>query len=68
MVIRAPVEPLFSADDIAGIVGDNVRRGFDVRQIISRIVDGSRWSEFKEWYGPTLRCGSSSSYPSTRLH
>lgn len=57
MLIKEPVEPLYDPAEIGGIVGDNVRKGFDVRQVIARIVDGSRWNEFKEWYGPTLRCG-----------
>ena len=56
-VVRSPEEPLYSSEEIGGIVGGNLRKGFDVRQVIARIVDGSRWNEFKEWYGPTLRCG-----------
>lgn len=57
LLLKEPQAPLYDPSEIGGIVGDNVRRGFDVRQVIARIVDGSRWNEFKEWYGPTLRCG-----------
>lgn len=37
-----------------GIVGDNIRVPFDCREVIARIVDGSRFSEFKPLYGSTL--------------
>lgn len=37
-----------------GIVGDNIKVPFDSREVIARIVDGSRISEFKPLYGPTL--------------
>lgn len=50
-------EPLYSADEIYGIVGVNLRRSFDVREIIARIVDGSRFDEFKKKYGETLVTG-----------
>ncbi|KAJ3063598.1 Methylcrotonoyl-CoA carboxylase beta chain, mitochondrial [Podochytrium sp. JEL0797] len=50
-------EPLYSASEIGGIVGDNLRKPFDVRQVIARIVDGSRFQEFKEHYGTSLVTG-----------
>ena len=50
-------EPLYPADDIYGIIPDDVRRPYDVREIIARIVDGSELDEFKQLYGPTLVCG-----------
>jgi 3-methylcrotonyl-CoA carboxylase beta subunit len=50
-------EPLFPADDIYGIVGSNLKRVFDVRQVIARLVDGSRFDEFKALYGETLVTG-----------
>ncbi|KAJ3111119.1 Methylcrotonoyl-CoA carboxylase beta chain, mitochondrial [Phlyctochytrium bullatum] len=49
--------PLYSADELGGIVGDNLRKPFDIRQVIARIVDGSRFQEFKEHYGTTLVTG-----------
>jgi 3-methylcrotonyl-CoA carboxylase beta subunit len=50
-------EPLYSADDIGGIVPQDTRQPFDVRKIIARIVDGSRFDEFKALYGTTIVTG-----------
>ena len=50
-------EPLYSPSEIGGIIGDNLRKPYDMRQIIARIVDGSRFSEFKELYGTQLVTG-----------
>ncbi len=55
--MRAPVEPLFDADEIYGIVSADRRRPFEVRDIIARVVDGSVLDEFKALYGPTLVTG-----------
>ncbi|CAG8496758.1 4450_t:CDS:10 [Scutellospora calospora] len=57
IIMRTPEEPLYSASEIGGIVGDNLRKSFDVKNVISRIVDGSRFHEFKELYGSTLITG-----------
>ncbi len=54
----APVaDPLYPADDLLGLLSPDLRKPFDMREIIARIVDGSRFSEFKAEYGPTLVCG-----------
>ncbi|XP_066980917.1 methylcrotonoyl-CoA carboxylase beta chain, mitochondrial [Macrobrachium rosenbergii] len=50
-------EPLFDSHDLYGIVGDNLKKTYDVREVISRIVDGSEFDEFKAMYGDTLVCG-----------
>lgn len=50
-------EPLFDAEEILGIVSQDTRKPFDVREIIARLVDGSRLHEFKPLYGSTLVCG-----------
>ena len=50
-------EPLYPAEEIYGIVGANLKKTFDVREVIARIVDGSRFDEFKERYGETLVTG-----------
>ena len=52
-----PVPPRFDADEIYGIVPDDVRAPYDVREVIARIVDGSEMHEFKPLYGTTLVCG-----------
>lgn len=55
-------EPLFPMDDVYGIVGSNLKKAFDVREIIARIVDGSRFDEFKALYGETLVTGFAQLY------
>lgn len=49
--------PIYPVEDIYGIVPHDTRKPFDVREIIARVVDGSRFHEFKERYGTTLVCG-----------
>ena len=55
--LREPVEPLYAADEIYGVVPADARKPYDVREIIARIVDGSEFDEFKQLYGPTLVTG-----------
>ncbi|CAF0820580.1 unnamed protein product [Brachionus calyciflorus] len=50
-------EPLYAADELYGIVSENLMKTFDVREVISRIVDGSRFDEFKAKYGETIVTG-----------
>jgi len=52
-----PEDPLYDADEMYGIVGTNLRKTFDIREVIARVVDGSRFDEFKKMYGDTLVCG-----------
>jgi 3-methylcrotonyl-CoA carboxylase beta subunit len=54
---RESREPLYSAEEIYGIVSANPRMLFDVRDVIARMVDGSEFEEFKALYGQTLVCG-----------
>lgn len=55
-------EPVWDAKEIYGIVGANLKKTFDVREIIARIADGSKFSEFKKKYGETLVTGFSTLY------
>jgi 3-methylcrotonyl-CoA carboxylase beta subunit len=55
-------EPLYPASDLGGIVGDNLKKTFNVREVIARIVDGSEFQEFKELYGTTLVTGFAKIY------
>ncbi|KAF7253113.1 hypothetical protein EG68_08934 [Paragonimus skrjabini miyazakii] len=55
--LETPEPPLYPAEELYGIVGANLRRTFDIREVIARLVDGSRFSEFKALYGDTLVCG-----------
>jgi 3-methylcrotonyl-CoA carboxylase beta subunit len=50
-------EPLYPSDDLYGIVGSTLTRPFDMREVIARLVDGSRFDEFKRLYGDTLITG-----------
>ena len=54
---RASVAPEFIAKELYGVIPVDVRKPFDVREIIARIVDGSEFDEFKARYGTTLVCG-----------
>lgn len=50
-------EPLYPAHELGGVVPADIRVPYDCREIIARLVDGSRFTEFKALYGPTLVCG-----------
>lgn len=63
-----PEDPLYPASDLHGIVGTDVRQPFDMRDVISRIVDGSKFREFKKEYGTTMITVSLLfSFPQSRL-
>jgi len=55
--MTTPEEPLYDARDIYGIVNADTRKSYEVREVIARLVDGSRFDEFKERYGSTLVTG-----------
>jgi acetyl-CoA carboxylase carboxyltransferase component len=55
--VAAPEDPLYDAEDIYGIVNADTRKPYEVREIIARLADGSRFDEFKERYGTTLVTG-----------
>ncbi|MCZ6863917.1 MAG: acyl-CoA carboxylase subunit beta, partial [Alphaproteobacteria bacterium] len=50
-------QPIYDPEELIGIVAKDLRNPFDIREVIARIVDGSRFEEFKPLYGPTLICG-----------
>lgn len=52
-----PEEPYYPAEELYGILPKNIRQPFDMKEVIARIVDGSRFQEFKENYGKTLITG-----------
>ena len=56
-IVIAPEEPRYDPAEIYGIVNADIRKPYDVREIIARLVDGSRFDEFKERYGATLVTG-----------
>jgi 3-methylcrotonyl-CoA carboxylase beta subunit len=57
-------EPLYDAEQLYGIVPVDTRRSYDVREVIARLVDGSRFDEFRQRYGPTLVTGFARLYGS----
>lgn len=57
LAITKPRDPIYPADELYGIIPQDPRQPFDVREIIARIVDGSEFDEFKTHYGSTLVCG-----------
>lgn len=57
VTIEPSEDPLYPAEDLYGIVGDNLKKSFDVKEVIARIVDGSKFDEFKAMYGETLVTG-----------
>ncbi len=71
--MTAPEEPRYDPAEIYGVVNADLRKPYDVREVIARLVDGSRFDEFKERYATTLvtrlrpppRHASSASSPTT---
>ncbi len=57
IALRTPVEPRYPAEELYGIVPGSLRKPFDIREVIARLVDGSEFDEFKQLYGTTLICG-----------
>jgi 3-methylcrotonyl-CoA carboxylase beta subunit len=58
VIAQEPVEaPLYDPDELYGILPDDIKKGFDMREVIARLVDGSRFHEYQPAYGPTLVCG-----------
>jgi 3-methylcrotonyl-CoA carboxylase beta subunit len=57
LAMQSPEEPAYDPQEIYGIVSRDMRRQYDVREIIARIVDDSAFDEFKQLYGITLVCG-----------
>jgi acetyl-CoA carboxylase carboxyltransferase component len=57
VVMQEPQDPLYDPQELYGVLPADSRLAYDVREVIARIVDGSRLSEFKSRYGPTIVCG-----------
>jgi acetyl-CoA carboxylase carboxyltransferase component len=55
--VAEPEEPTVDPSELYGLIPEDYRQSFDAREVIARIVDGSRFHEFKELYGETLVCG-----------
>jgi 3-methylcrotonyl-CoA carboxylase beta subunit len=55
--VTDPEPPAYDPAELYGLVPADVRQPYDVREVIARVVDGSRFHEFKPLYGDTLVCG-----------
>jgi 3-methylcrotonyl-CoA carboxylase beta subunit len=55
--LREPAEPLYPAEEIYGLIPADVRKPYEMREAIARIVDGSELDEFKQNYGTSLVTG-----------
>ena len=55
--LREPAPPRYDPAELGGIIPADPRRPYEVREVIARIVDESRFHEFKQLYGTTLVCG-----------
>jgi 3-methylcrotonyl-CoA carboxylase beta subunit len=59
---RTMMDPLYPCEEIYGIIQKDSRKSYDVKEIITRLVDGSFFHEFKKLYGTTLICGFAEIY------
>lgn len=57
VAMKDPRPPKYAAEELYGIIPQDVRAPYDVHEVIARIVDGSEFHEFKANYGSTLVCG-----------
>jgi acetyl-CoA carboxylase carboxyltransferase component len=54
---ETPEDPAYDPAEIGGVLPKSLRQSYDVREVLARLVDGSRFQEFKALYGPTLVTG-----------
>jgi 3-methylcrotonyl-CoA carboxylase beta subunit len=52
-----PEDPYYDPEELYGVLPDDIKKGFDMREVIARVVDGSRFHEYQPNYGQTLICG-----------
>ncbi|NII09453.1 carboxyl transferase domain-containing protein [Oleiagrimonas sp. C23AA] len=57
LALSEPREPRYPSEQLYGVIPQDTRRPFDIREVIARIVDDSEFHEFKARYGKTLVCG-----------
>jgi acetyl-CoA carboxylase carboxyltransferase component len=55
--MASPEDPAYDPTEMYGILPRDLRKAFDIKELIARLVDGSRFQEFKELYAQTLICG-----------
>lgn len=57
VALKDPRTPKYASEELYGLIPQDVRAPYDVREVIARLVDGSEFHEFKALYGTTLVCG-----------
>jgi acetyl-CoA carboxylase carboxyltransferase component len=55
--LEEPEDPAYPPEEILGVLPTDVKQPYDVREVLARLLDGSRFHEFKTNYGTTLVCG-----------
>ncbi len=55
--LQSPEAPVYDPEEIMGVVPAELKTPYDIREVIARVVDGSRFDEFKPRYGTTIVCG-----------
>ena len=55
--LREPAEPIYNVEELYGVIPEDSKQPFDIREVIARVVDGSEFDEFKALFGETLVCG-----------
>ncbi|GHD39274.1 carboxyl transferase domain-containing protein [Halioglobus pacificus] len=55
--LREPAEPIYNVEELYGVIPEDSKQPFDIREVIARVVDGSEFDEFKALFGKTLVCG-----------
>ena len=55
--LETPEDPVYDTDELLSIVPADLKISYDVREVLARILDGSRFHEFKSRFGSTLVCG-----------
>ena len=54
---KESLEPVYSQEELLGLISEDLKSPVDIREVIARFVDGSQFEEFKPLYGPTMICG-----------
>ena len=57
MSVKEPEDPIYSPEELYEIIPEDSKLPYDVKEIIARLVDGSKFHEFKSNYGKTIVCG-----------
>ena len=54
---KISTDPIYNSEELLGIISEDLKSAVDIREIIARFSDGSKFEEFKPLYGPTMVCG-----------